>query len=127
MNKQAISVTLSPDNLVWLKGRARAEGRSSMSEFLDALITRARFGTTVPRPVHSMRGALAGSDDEVSDDPTGLPAAAWQAWQAKWDALLEGVPEAWPTRGRRSLGRRPAPSMAVAERRVVVHGKRRRG
>ncbi len=33
MNKQAISVTLSPDNLVWLKGRARAEGVGSLSEY----------------------------------------------------------------------------------------------
>ena len=46
MSKQAISVTLSPDNLVWLKGRARAEGVGSLSECLDRLLTRSRSVAT---------------------------------------------------------------------------------
>jgi gamma-glutamyl:cysteine ligase YbdK (ATP-grasp superfamily) len=43
MPKQAISVTLQPDNLVWLKGRARGATRS-VSETLDRLIASARKG-----------------------------------------------------------------------------------
>jgi hypothetical protein len=40
--KQAISVTLDPDNLTWLKGRAVAGNVRSVSELLDQLITAAR-------------------------------------------------------------------------------------
>lgn len=41
MSKRAISVTLEADNLVWLRGRARA-ATHSVSETLDGLITAAR-------------------------------------------------------------------------------------
>ena len=42
MAKQAISVTLGADNLVWLKGRAAQAGVRSVSELLDQLVTAAR-------------------------------------------------------------------------------------
>lgn len=42
MSKQAISVTLDADNLVWLKGRADAAGLRSVSELLDRIVTAAR-------------------------------------------------------------------------------------
>jgi hypothetical protein len=42
MSKQAISVTLSPDNLLWLRAQLRIVGGRSVSELLDQLITRAR-------------------------------------------------------------------------------------
>ena len=49
MGKQAISVTLNTDNLVWLKGRAGATGVRSVSELLDRLVTAARqSGDTGP-------------------------------------------------------------------------------
>ena len=38
MNKKAISVTLSPDNLLWLRGRTAASKKRSVSETLDNLI-----------------------------------------------------------------------------------------
>jgi hypothetical protein len=44
MNKQAISVTLETDNLAWVRGRALAAGRLSVSEMLDRLIEDARTG-----------------------------------------------------------------------------------
>jgi len=34
MSKQAVSVTLRPDNLLWLKTRVKAGGRRSLSEAL---------------------------------------------------------------------------------------------
>jgi hypothetical protein len=40
--KQAISVTLDADNIIWLKGRTIAGGVRSVSELLDQLITAAR-------------------------------------------------------------------------------------
>src|SRR5205807_495645 len=42
MSKQAISVTLDADNVMWLKGRAGATGVRSVSELLDQLVTAAR-------------------------------------------------------------------------------------
>lgn len=44
MSKQAVSVTLRPDNLLWLKTRVKAAGRRSLSEALDEVITEARAG-----------------------------------------------------------------------------------
>jgi len=40
--KQPISVTLSADNVTWLKSRVAAIGRRSVSELLDQLISDAR-------------------------------------------------------------------------------------
>ena len=90
MNKQAISVTLSPDNLVWLRGRALAEGHGSLSEFLDKLVTRTRTLGVAPRPAISMRGALA-SLGSAPLDLQAIDDAAWSAWTAKWDDLLAGM------------------------------------
>ncbi len=44
MNKKAISVTLSPDNLVWLRARTLVEQNRSISETLDRLVRQARSG-----------------------------------------------------------------------------------
>ena len=40
--KTAISVTLGPDNLLWLKARAQARGSRSISATLDDLLNEAR-------------------------------------------------------------------------------------
>lgn len=58
MNKQAISVTLESDNLTWLRGRAVAAGRVSVSEMLDRLIREARAGATGVAGVRSVVGTL---------------------------------------------------------------------
>jgi hypothetical protein len=100
MNKQAISVTLSPDNLVWLKGRARAEGVGSLSECLDRLLTSARFGGSTPRPVASMKGALTVTTDEPLDLVPAISAEVWDDWRANWDDLLGDIDVA-KLRGRR--------------------------
>jgi hypothetical protein len=44
MTKKAISVTLRPENLLWLRGQTHASARRSVSETLDALISEARAG-----------------------------------------------------------------------------------
>jgi hypothetical protein len=43
MNKRAISLTLSPDNLLWLRAQTRVSGRRSISDFLDGLVSDARL------------------------------------------------------------------------------------
>ena len=91
MSKQAISVTLSPDNLVWLKGRARADGVGSLSEYLDGLLTRTRFGGNAPRPAKSMKGALTAMTDEPLGLAPAISAKVWNAWRANWDDLLGDI------------------------------------
>lgn len=69
MNKQAISVTLDPGNLVWLRAQIVASGCRSISEALDRLIHKARTGSTEKRPlVRSVVGTLqiAESDPDLS-------------------------------------------------------------
>ena len=44
MGKKAISVTLRPENLLWLRGQTRAASRRSVSATLDELISEARTG-----------------------------------------------------------------------------------
>jgi hypothetical protein len=105
-HKQPISVTLSPDNLVWLRGRARAEALGSLSEFLDRLITRARFGGDAPRTARSMKGALAGLATEPVDDTAAISPDVWQAWQARWDDLLAGIDTTRPRPARKAGGPR---------------------
>jgi hypothetical protein len=100
MTKQAISVTLSPDNLVWLRGRTRAEGLASLSECLDRLITGARSGGHAPREVRSMKGALVGLAAEPVDTAAAISPAVWQAWHARWDELLDGLDPAAPATPR---------------------------
>lgn len=71
MNKQAISVTLEADNLAWVRGRALAAGRLSVSEMLDRLIEEARTGGAGSRPgVRSVVGTV----EVASEDPELLTA-----------------------------------------------------
>jgi hypothetical protein len=42
MSKEAISVTLATENLLWLRGQAHASGARSVSAVIDRVITTAR-------------------------------------------------------------------------------------
>ena len=101
MSKQAISVTLSPDNLVWLRGRALVAGRISLSEFLDRIVTRARTGGAPPRPARSMKGVLAELGDEDIPSAPAVQPDVWTALEAKWAGWVEGLDlsAARPVRG----------------------------
>ena len=125
MTKQAISITLSPDNLLWLRGRARAEQLGSLSEYLDQLITRTRFGQNTPRAAGSMKGALADLA-AASLDTAAMSPDVWPAWQARWDGLLAGVDT---TRGGQHRGMTFGPAcapLAVAEGTPAPNRRRRR-
>jgi len=64
--KKAISVTLTQDNLLWLKGQAAATSRGSLSEVLDGLVTEARMGGRAePASVRSVRGTIDLPDDDA--------------------------------------------------------------
>lgn len=64
--RKAISVTLSEDNLLWLRGRAGMATRGNVSELLDRLVSEARgAGWADPAAVRS----VVGSVDLPADDP----------------------------------------------------------
>jgi hypothetical protein len=65
MPKDPVSVTLERGNLAWLRGRAAALKRHSLSEALDALVTRARLGDAPAAPSRSVVGTI----DISPDDP----------------------------------------------------------
>ena len=59
MTKKAISVTLKPENLLWLREQTRVASRRSVSEALDELITEARAGASPgSRTVKSVVGSI---------------------------------------------------------------------
>ena len=70
MVKQAISVTLKPENLLWLRERSRVASRRSVSEALDELITEARVGASPEsRTIRSVVGSIriAASDPGLTN------------------------------------------------------------
>jgi hypothetical protein len=80
MGKRAVSVTLTTDNLTWLKGRALAAGES-MSELLDQIVSAARAAGRIG-PSRSIVGTI----DIDSSDP--MLDGADQALHAQFQASL---------------------------------------
>lgn len=66
MPKRGISVTLSDDNLLWLKARTQAAKARSLSETLDGLVTEARRSGRIPE---SLMRSVVGTVDIAEDDP----------------------------------------------------------
>jgi len=58
MSKQAISVTLDPENILWLKARTRGAHRRSVSETLDRLLNEVRTGKSSAPEAQSVRGTV---------------------------------------------------------------------
>ncbi len=65
MPKQAISVTLGSENLLWLRGQAHGSGRMSLSAVLDRLVSEARTrGQVHESTIRSVVGRVRISDDD---------------------------------------------------------------
>jgi hypothetical protein len=64
--RKAISITLSHDNLLWLKGQAAQSARRSVSELLDQIVTEARGAGWADST--SLR-SVVGTIDLPEDDP----------------------------------------------------------
>jgi hypothetical protein len=63
--KNAISITIGRDNLMWVKGQAAARSGGNVSEIVDRLITQARAaGQTDPAAIRSVAGTVDLPDDE---------------------------------------------------------------
>ena len=105
MAKQAISVTLEADNLMWLKGRAGAAGLRSVSELLDQLVTAARAtghaGTS---------RSVAGTIDIAAGDP----------WLENADDVLRALFDA--SLGRPLMVKRASPVHASSAKKRVRRG-----
>lgn len=72
--RKAISITLSRDNLLWLKGQAGRTSKGSVSEVLDQLVAEARLGGHAA--ADTVR-SVVGSADLPGDDPALLEADAY--------------------------------------------------
>ena len=69
--RKAISITLSQDNLLWLKGQAAHSSRKSVSELLDQIVTEARgAGWADSASVRSVVDTI-----DLPDDDPGLETA----------------------------------------------------
>ena len=63
--RKAVSVTLTSDNLLWLRAQAAAGPRGSLSEVLDRLVTDARgAGRTDARAIRTVKGTIDLPDDD---------------------------------------------------------------
>ena len=63
--RSAISVTLTGDNLLWLRGQAARTAKGSVSEVLDRIVSEARAGgRTDPVTVRSVVGTVDLPDDD---------------------------------------------------------------
>ena len=64
--RKAISVTISEDNLLWLRGQVARTGRGSLSEVLDRIVGEARAaGRTDPAAIRSVIGTVDLPDDDA--------------------------------------------------------------
>jgi hypothetical protein len=64
--KKAISITLSEDNLLWLRGQAARTSRGSVSQVLNRIVGETRkAGGTDPDAIRSVAGTI----DLPEDDP----------------------------------------------------------
>ena len=65
MSKQAVSVTLAAENLLWLRGQARAAGIRSLSAVLDRVVSTARTaGCVHDSAIRSVVGTVHISDSD---------------------------------------------------------------
>ena len=63
--RKAISITLSEDNLLWLRGQAVRSPRGSLSEVLDGIVMEARkAGRSDPQTIRSVAGTIDLPDDD---------------------------------------------------------------
>lgn len=66
MPKKPVSVTLDVENLLWLRGRTVGDGRRSLSDTLDRIVTEARLGSEAGA---GSRRSVVGTIDVGAADP----------------------------------------------------------
>ena len=91
MPKQALSVTLDPENILWLKARSRGAKARSVSETLDRLLLEARTGRTVAANARSVRGTV--KIDATDPD-------LFRAQEEVRRLITSSLSRRWPSGGR---------------------------
>ena len=109
MPKNALSVTLDQDNLLWLRARTTAVGGKSLSETLDRIITAARqSGRVSDDAIRSVAGTI----DISNEDPDLQTAdtyvrALFETTRTRRRAGAHGKGRRPGARQRGATGRRP--------------------
>lgn len=109
MNKQAISVSLDPGNLLWLRAQAVSSGCRSASELLDRLIRAARTGD---KGQNETIRSVVGTVRIAESDPS----------LATADAAIRALFPVAPSRRSTPMGSRGRPQKGG--RRTVLKGRR---
>jgi hypothetical protein len=77
--KKAISITLTSDNLLWLRGQAARTAKGNVSEVVDRLIGEARSaGRTHPAAIRSVVGTIDLPDDDSLEQADGYVRAMFE-------------------------------------------------
>lgn len=101
--KKAISVTLTQDNLLWLRGQAARTAEGNVSEVVDRLIGEARAaGRTHPAAIRSVVGTIDLPDDDSLEKPDPYVKAMFERSLSRPLLVRERAPKA---RGRRGATR----------------------
>jgi len=99
MNKQAISVSLDPGNLLWLRAQAASSGCRSVSEMLDRMIREARTnGRMQDESIRSVVGTIRIAESDPS------LCTADSAVRALFSAALGRRATSMPSRSRQKRG-----------------------
>lgn len=101
MPKSPVSVTLNDDNLLWLKGRAAARKKRSLSDALDDILTQARQGGVGGDATRSVVGTIDVSVDDPNLDSA--DAAVGALFDASFGRPVV-VKESQPAYGKRTRG-----------------------
>jgi hypothetical protein len=84
MPKEAVSVSLEEENLLWLRGRTRAGAARSVSQLLDRLVEEARRGRRGAARATSVIGTITiGEDDPDLGEADAALRAAFAASLAR--------------------------------------------
>ena len=101
--RKAISITLSQDNLLWLKGQAIRSARGSVSELLDRLVAEARTGgNTDPSAVRSVVATVDLPDDDPDLSGADSYVRAMFTVSARQPLIIKERPSA--RKGKRARG-----------------------
>lgn len=106
MSKQAISVTLDPDNLLWLRTQTRSQKRRSISETLDVLIREARTEDRNQKsPVRSVVGTVRIAESDPTLETADAAVRAFFSAALDRQSVLDQTSKTRPGARRRSGAR----------------------
>lgn len=107
MNKQAISVTLEVENLLWLQAQTRAQRRRSVSEMLDNLIRQARTKNKNQTSLHrSIVGTMRLVDSDSNLDTADIAVRAFFSTALERQTTIAHGRVAQPKRRRAHVARK---------------------